>query len=75
LAGRTPLDKILGDLSYPIYPMFQIVILPTRQIVPVVLSLGLAYLLTVLLDKPLDLYRQSRGSPRPEEGMSPRPAE
>jgi hypothetical protein len=34
-----------------------IFILPTKQIVPVVLSIALAYLLTVLLEKPLDLYR------------------
>ncbi|MBV8697005.1 acyltransferase [Bradyrhizobium sp.] len=71
LLGRlNPLDKILGDLSYPVYmihPLFMIVILPTPQVVPVVLSLGLAYLLTVLLEKPLDLYRQSRVSPHPAE--------
>ena len=69
LLGRSnPLDKVLGDLSYPIYlvhPLFMIVILPTGQVVPVALSLALAYLLTVLLEKPLDLYRQSRASPRP----------
>ena len=61
LLGRSnPLDKALGDLSYPIYlvhPLFMIFILPTKQIVPVVLSIALAYLLTVLLEKPLDLYR------------------
>jgi peptidoglycan/LPS O-acetylase OafA/YrhL len=71
LLGRSnPLDKTLGDLSYPVYlihPLFQIVILPTPQIVPVVLSLGLAYFLTVLLEKPLDLYRQSRVLPRAAE--------
>jgi len=67
---QNPLDKILGDLSYPVYlvhPLFMIAILPTRQIVPVVLSIGLAYLLTVLLEKPLDLYRQSRVSAHPAE--------
>jgi peptidoglycan/LPS O-acetylase OafA/YrhL len=71
LLGRSnPLDKALGDLSYPIYlvhPLFMIFILPTKQIVPVVLSIALAYLLTVLLEKPLDLYRQSRVSPHPAE--------
>ena len=71
LLGRSnPLDKILGDLSYPVYlihPLFMIVILPTKQIVPVALSIALAYLLIVLLEKPLDLYRQSRVSPHPAE--------
>jgi peptidoglycan/LPS O-acetylase OafA/YrhL len=79
LLGRlNPLDKVLGDLSYPVYlvhPLFMIVILPTRQVVPVVLSVALAYLLTVLLEKPLDLYRQSRVSPPPAESASPPPAE
>lgn len=68
LLGRlNPLDKVLGDLSYPVYllhPLFMIVILPTGQVVPLILSLALAYLLIVLLEKPLDLYRQSRVSPR-----------
>jgi peptidoglycan/LPS O-acetylase OafA/YrhL len=71
LLGRlNPLDKVLGDLSYPIYlvhPLYMIVILPTGQVVPVVLSLAIAYLLTVLLEKPLDVYRQWRVSPRPAE--------
>jgi peptidoglycan/LPS O-acetylase OafA/YrhL len=79
LLGRSnPFDKVLGDLSYPVYlvhPLFMIVILPTRQIVPVVFSIGLAYLLTVLLEKPLDLYRQSRVAPRSAGTISPRPAE
>jgi peptidoglycan/LPS O-acetylase OafA/YrhL len=79
LLGRSnPLDKVLGDLSYPVYlihPLFEIVVLPTRQVVPVVLSLALAYLVIVLIEKPLDLYRQARVSRQPTESLSPRAAE
>jgi peptidoglycan/LPS O-acetylase OafA/YrhL len=71
LLGRlNPFDKVLGDLSYPIYlvhPLFMIVILPTSQVVPVVFSLALSFLLIVRLEKPLDVYRQSRVLPRPAE--------
>jgi peptidoglycan/LPS O-acetylase OafA/YrhL len=62
-----PYDRILGDLSYPIYlvhPIFMIIILPgsTRltEIVAIGMVFAISWFLVMVVDRPVDRFRQQR---------------
>lgn len=69
LAARIakPIDKVLGDFSYPIYlvhPLFLIVIIdgPYGQIVAMGGTLLICALIIVFIEMPIDKFRQTRVS-------------
>jgi peptidoglycan/LPS O-acetylase OafA/YrhL len=60
---RNPMDKIMGDLSYPLYlvhPLFLLIVLDCNQIVVVVGSLAIAWAIVYFVERPLDRLRQGR---------------